>query len=71
MFVTAIIVGFDALIAVVVNEHNMSTVLTALRLDVGLAPRLGDAVTFAVKNFVVIPLYVMAMFQAAGVVPRG
>lgn len=41
VLVTAIIVGFDALIAVVGNEHNMSTVLTALRLDVGLAPRLG------------------------------
>ena len=62
--VTALILIFNAVFEFAVTVEQLTTLLTALNLDPAYAGRTNDAVIFAVNNFIVIPVYLMAMLQA-------
>ncbi|MBO3083728.1 hypothetical protein [Cellulomonas fengjieae] len=56
-------------VGAVVTESSVRDVLGALGADSVPARRAADAVTFAVKNVVVIPVYLAALLIASGAVP--
>ena len=68
--VTAIILGFNAVFESLVTAESARGMLTALQWDTSRAEATALAITFAVKNFVVIPLYLVAMLVASGVIRR-
>ena len=67
--VTLVVLAFNAALEAVVDDRSVRSLLVAARLDPAPAGRAAAAVLFAVKNFVVIPLYVMAMLQSIHAVP--
>ena len=62
--VTALILIFNTAFEYAVTVDRTTTLLTALNFDPAYAHRTTDAVTFAVKNLIVIPVYLMAMMHA-------
>ncbi|MBO0900787.1 hypothetical protein J1G43_12505 [Cellulomonas sp. zg-ZUI22] len=67
--VTGAALAVGAGVEAVVTESSVRTVLSALVPDGAPARRVAVAVTFAVKNVVVIPVYVAALLIASGAVP--
>ncbi|MDL5352441.1 hypothetical protein [Microbacterium sp. zg-YB36] len=61
---TALILVFNVGFESVMTTDNVATFLTALDLNPVHAGRTNDAVIFAVKNIVVIPVYLVAMLRA-------
>ncbi|MFE1664368.1 hypothetical protein [Microbacterium sp. P02] len=62
--VTALALILNAAFEYAVTVDRTTTLLAALNVDPAYAHRTTDAVTFAVKNLIVIPVYLMAMMQA-------
>ena len=65
--VTALILVFNAVFEYAVTVDRVRTLFTAVTLDLAYAGRTTDAVTFAVKNLIVIPVYLMTMLQALNI----
>jgi type IV secretory pathway VirB6-like protein len=64
--VTIVVLLFNAAFDAVVTARS----LRAVNVNPDVAARTADAVIFAVKNVVVIPLYLTAMLVASGVIVR-
>jgi hypothetical protein len=69
--VTLVVLAFNAVFESLVTTSAVGDVLDALHWDASVARETTLAITFAVKNFLVIPLYIAAMLIASGVIrPR-
>lgn len=66
--VTVLILIFNAVFEAVVTVDAVTGLLAALRLDTSYSGATTDATVFAVKNFVVIPVYLLAMLQALAII---
>jgi len=68
--VTAVILFFNAVVEFVVTTPRTTSLLIALGLDPAAAAPTTIAAIFAVKNIVVIPVYLMSMLQALIITDR-
>ena len=69
--VTALILAFTAAFEVFVTASHTENLLSAVKLGTDHAEAFTSVVIFAVKNFVVIPVYLIAMLQALGITHYG
>lgn len=67
--VTLVALMLGAALGAVVDDRSVRSLLVAAHLDPAPAQQAADAITFAIKNFVVIPVYLMAMLQSVRAVP--
>ncbi|WP_250009930.1 hypothetical protein [Actinoplanes sp. M2I2] len=67
--VTLVALAVNAVLATLINDGTVRALLDAAHLHAAPAPQTADAITFAIKNLVVIPLYVMATLHSIHAVP--